>query len=161
MDIDAEPDDAVQTSAGPRTALRPVSPARAPKLAAIVEVLSVLARSASSQEEVFDAISERARRLCAADAAQIHLVQEGLSLRRSPEGLNPEYLRFARAHPVPRSTGHHWSAGSAGPSAQQITDVLADPEYRRPDLQRRAGYRTILGAPMLIGDDVWGPLGLA
>ena len=47
------------------------------QLAAIVEVLSVLARSASSQEEVFDAVVDNARRLCGADVAQIHLLTDG------------------------------------------------------------------------------------
>ncbi len=40
----------------------------------------------------------------------------------------------------------------------QIPDVLADPSYRRQDAQRIAGYRTIIGAPMLFGEDVVGVL---
>jgi len=70
------------------------------QLAAIVEVLSVLARSASSQEEVFDTVVTNARRLCGADVAQIHLLTTGgLALAHSV-GLNEEYVRFAQSHPI-------------------------------------------------------------
>ncbi len=43
---------------------------------------------------------------------------------------------------------------------QQIADVLADPDYGRHDLQRVAGYRTTMGAPMLVDDEVVGALNL-
>src|SRR5262249_27207922 len=33
--------------------------------------------------------------------------------------------------------------------AVQIADVLADPEYAYPDLQKAAGFRTLLGVPIL------------
>ena len=41
---------------------------------------------------------------------------------------------------------------------QQIADVLGDAEYGRQDLQRLAGYRTLLAAPMMLGDEVVGAL---
>ena len=41
---------------------------------------------------------------------------------------------------------------------QQIEDVLADPDYRRTDFQRLGGYRTMMGAPMVVGDEVVGAL---
>ena len=43
---------------------------------------------------------------------------------------------------------------------QQIPDVLSDPEYGRQDLQRLGGYRTLLSAPMILGDEVVGVLGM-
>jgi signal transduction histidine kinase len=39
---------------------------------------------------------------------------------------------------------------------QQIADVLADPDYGAFDLQRVAGFRTTMGAPMLIDGEVVG-----
>ena len=45
-----------------------------------------------------------------------------------------------------------------GRRATQIRDVLADPDYGQQDAQRLAGYRTIMGAPMLLDDDVIGVL---
>ena len=43
---------------------------------------------------------------------------------------------------------------------QQIPDVLSDPEYGRQDLQRLAGFRVLLSAPMLLGDEVVGVLSM-
>ena len=43
---------------------------------------------------------------------------------------------------------------------QQIEDVLADPDYGRQDLQRLAGFRILLSAPMLLGDEVVGVLSM-
>ena len=42
--------------------------------------------------------------------------------------------------------------------ATQITDVLADPDYGLTDAQRVAGYRTIMGVPMLLDGEVVGVL---
>ena len=41
---------------------------------------------------------------------------------------------------------------------QQIPDVLSDADYGRQDLQRLAGYRTLLSAPMILEDEVVGVL---
>ena len=43
-------------------------------------------------------------------------------------------------------------------TTQQIADVLADPDYGRHDLQRVGGFRTTMGAPMLLDDEVVGAL---
>jgi signal transduction histidine kinase/ActR/RegA family two-component response regulator len=42
--------------------------------------------------------------------------------------------------------------------ASQINDVLTDPNYGRQDAQRIAGYRTVMGAPMLLKGDSIGVL---
>jgi signal transduction histidine kinase len=42
----------------------------------------------------------------------------------------------------------------------QIPDVLEDAEYGRDDLQRRAGFRTLLSTPMILEDEVVGVLSL-
>lgn len=127
-------------------------------LAATSEILAILGDSSAAAEEVFDAIVERARTLCRADAAQIHLIKgEAFVLARSA-GLSPEYLDFAATLPVPRDRTSLVGRVSLDRTTRQITDVLADPDYHRPDLQRRAGYRTILGAPMLVDDEVMGVL---
>src|SRR6476469_6066097 len=67
------------------------------QLAAIVEVLSVLAGSASSQEEVFDTVLNNARRLCGADVAQIHLLVDGALRLGRAVGINQEYVTFSVA----------------------------------------------------------------
>jgi GAF domain-containing protein len=128
------------------------------QLAAIVEVLSAFARSSSQQDEVFDAVVNNARRLCGADVAQIHLLtDEGLELAHNV-GVNPAYMEFAEAHPTPVGRNSLVGRVVLERATHQITDVLADPAYRSREYQRRGGFRTIMGAPMLIGDEVVGVL---
>ena len=128
------------------------------QLAAIVEVLSVLAGSASSQEEVFDTVLNNARRLCGADVAQIHLLVDGALRLGRAVGINQEYVTFSESHPTAVDRESLVGRVTVDRTTQQITDVLADPSYRLRENQRLAGFRTIMGAPMLIGDDAVGVL---
>lgn len=43
---------------------------------------------------------------------------------------------------------------------QQIPDVVADPGYGRLDLQRVAGFRTTMGAPLIVDDEVVGAMSI-
>ena len=45
-----------------------------------------------------------------------------------------------------------------GRKTEQIVDVLDDPDYGRYDLQRIAGFRTTIGSPLLLDDEVVGVL---
>ena len=152
MDVDADPD------RDRSTAFADAQPGPRAQLAAIVEVLSVLARSSSQQGKVFDAVVNNARRLCGADVAQIHLLtDEGLRIVHSV-GLNEAYMEFAQAHPIPVDRNGLTGRVVMDRKTHQITDVLADPDYRNREYQRRGGFRTIMGAPMLIADEVVGVL---
>jgi signal transduction histidine kinase/CheY-like chemotaxis protein len=128
------------------------------QLAATSQVLTALGRSASDLDAVLDTVVESARRLCRADVAQIHLLKHGIYRLASSSGLSPELAAYILDHPIlpDRST----LVGRVGLDrrAQQITDVLADPEYGRLDAQRIQNYRTIMGAPMLLDGDVVGVL---
>ena len=98
VDIDAEPGDASQhaQASSPFDA----QPGPRAQLTAIVEVLSVLARSSSSQEEVFDAVLGNARRLCGADVAQIHLLSQRFLRLGRALGVKPEYVALSEANPT-------------------------------------------------------------
>lgn len=131
---------------------------REEQLAATSEILAILGMASAGEAEVFDAIVERARRLCRADVAQIHTVRgEVFSLARSV-GMSPEFLDLSITHPIPRDRKGLVGRVSLDGTTQQIADVLADPEYDRPDFQRLGGIRTILGAPMVVDDEVVGVL---
>jgi hypothetical protein len=107
---------------------------------------------------VFNAIVERARRLCWADAATIHIATEHNFTMVHSVGLRPDYLELASREPVPRDrTSLVGRVGMDG-RTQQIVDVLADPDYNRPEFQSKSGIRTIMGAPMIVEDDVVGVL---
>jgi signal transduction histidine kinase/ActR/RegA family two-component response regulator len=128
------------------------------QLAATSKILSVLARSSSVQDDVFDAIIENARHLCRAQVSQIHVVNgDTYSLARAV-GASAEVVEFMARHPIARDRGTLVGRVSVDRSTQQIADVLADPDYGRQDFQRLGGYRSIMGAPMLVDEDVVGVL---
>jgi signal transduction histidine kinase/DNA-binding response OmpR family regulator len=128
------------------------------QLAATSEILAILGAASAGEDQVFDAIVERARRLCRADVAQIHTVRgERFSLARSV-GMSPEFLDLSLTHPIPRDRKGLVGRVSLDGTTQQIEDVLADPDYDRPEFQRLGGIRTILGAPMTVDGEVVGVL---
>jgi signal transduction histidine kinase/DNA-binding response OmpR family regulator len=128
------------------------------QLAATSEILGILAVSSSTPEDVFSAIVERARGLCFAEVAEIHLEQGDAFVLAASAGLSPEYEAFSTGVRFPRDRTSLVGRVSLDRATQQITDVLADPEYHRFDLQERGGYRSVLGAPMRIDDEVVGVL---
>ena len=128
------------------------------QLRATREVLRTLGRSGSSLDEVFQTVVESAKQLCRGDVAQMHLTA-GATYRLAWEsGLTEEYMAFAAEHPI--SADRRTLVGRVGIDrrAQQIADVLADPEYGATDAQRLGRYRSIIGAPMLVDDEVIGVL---
>ena len=128
------------------------------QLAATSEILSLLGAVSGGQDEVFHAIVERARRLCRADVAQIHIVHGDVYRLARSVGLSPELSALNNTNPIHRDRTSLIGRVSLDGSTQQIVDVLADPEYNSPDFQRLGGYRSILGAPMLVDDEVVGVL---
>src|SRR5882672_1860903 len=120
------------------------------QLAATSEVLAVIGRSASDLEGVLETVVKSARKLCGADAGQVLLVDGDRYRLVYGSGMTPEYREYIANNPLvlDRKT----LAGRVGLDrrATQITDVLADPDYGRPDAQRVAGFRTIMGVPMLV-----------
>ena len=111
------------------------------------EALVALGRSAGDPNTVLTTIVESARRLCPSQAVHLYLLEDGIyrliksvGCRRSQSTTSP-------------STRCRWTAtrlvGRVGldRTTQQITDVLADPDYGRKDLQRVAHFRTTMAAP--------------
>ncbi|MCU0302057.1 MAG: GAF domain-containing protein, partial [Candidatus Nanopelagicales bacterium] len=128
------------------------------QLRATREVLRTLGRSGSTVDEVFRTVVESAKRLCRGDVAQMHLTA-GATYRLAREsGLSEEYMAFMAEHPI--AADRRTLVGRVGIDrrAQQIADVLADPDYGAIDAQRLGRFRSIIGAPMLVDDEVIGVL---
>jgi signal transduction histidine kinase/DNA-binding response OmpR family regulator len=128
------------------------------QLAATSEILSVLGVSTAGEADVFDAVVLRARRLCRADAAQIYTLHAHEFRLDHAVGLSPAFVELATRVPVPRDRTSLIGRVGLDGVTQQIVDVLADPDYNRPEFQRLGGYRTIMGAPMIVEDEVVGVL---
>jgi signal transduction histidine kinase/DNA-binding response OmpR family regulator len=127
-------------------------------LAATSEVLAVIGRSASDLEGVLETVVESARKLCGADTGQIFLVDEDRYRLAYGSGMTAEYREFAANTPVLLDRGTLVGRVALDRQATQITDVLADPDYLWTDAQRMAGFRTIIGVPMLLDGGVVGVL---
>ena len=124
------------------------------------EILQALGRERGS-DQILETIVDRARRLCHADVCQLYLLDDGaFRLSRITGTFPEEFGRYAPDHPVQPSRATLVGRVALDRRTQQIDDVLADPEYGRPDLQRLAGFRTLMSAPMLLGDEVVGVLSM-
>ena len=104
------------------------------------EVLAALGRHASDPDAVLGTIVESARRLCRAQAAQIYLLDGDvyrLSRRSRTDGRDTATTSAS----TPSTRTADVSVGRVGLDrrTQQITDVLADPDYGRagPAADRR------------------------
>ncbi len=130
------------------------------QLTATSEVLAVIGRSASHLEAVLETVVESARKLCGADAGLVFLVAGERYRFAYGTGMTSEYRELITNNPVVLDRRSLAGRVVLDRRATQITDVLADPDYGRSDAQRAAGYRTIMGVPMLLDDEAVGVLQL-
>jgi transcriptional regulator with GAF, ATPase, and Fis domain len=128
------------------------------QLVATCEVLGVIGRSASDLEGVLETVVESARKLCGADAGQVFLVDGDRYRLVHDSGTTAEYREIIDSNPVVLDRGTLVGRVGLDRRPTQITDVLADPDYGLADAQRVAGYRTIMGVPMLLEGEVVGVL---
>ena len=128
------------------------------QLEAVNEVLSAIGLSAGDPDMVLTTIVESARRLCRTQAAHLYLLEDGFYRLIKAVGLSEESIRYIAEHPMPVDRETLIGRVGLDRTTQQIADVLADPDYGRHDLQRVAGFRTTMGAPMLVDDEFVGVL---
>ncbi len=121
-------------------------------------VLTAMGRSASDLDLVFGAIVDSARRLCRADAAVLSLVDGPHYRLARTSGVSAAYLQHMIDHPYRRDGESLHGRLGLERRALQINDVLADPEFGRQDAQQIEGFRSTMGSPMMLDDEVIGVL---
>jgi two-component system, NtrC family, sensor kinase len=123
---------------------------------ATAEVLKVITRSTFNLQNVLDTLVESATRLCDAQDALIFLPSGNVYHAAARYGFTPEYHQYIGSNPIEIDRGSVVGRTVIDKQLVHISDVLSDPDYTRFDAQKIAGYRAVLGAPMLREGNVVG-----
>jgi two-component system, NtrC family, sensor kinase len=126
------------------------------ELTATGDVLKIISRSPVDLKTVLDTLVEAVARLCRADQAVVWRQRDHFYHLVAWHGLSKEAKEFVLAHPF--ASGRGTASGRAALERRtiQIADALQDPEYTYLEGQKIQGYRTLLGVPLLRGDELIG-----
>jgi GAF domain-containing protein len=113
------------------------------------EVLGVISRSPTDVQPVLDALVQAAARLCEADFAIIRRRDGDAYPVAASVGLSPQqHEQFARYTTTP-DRGTIFGRAIVEGRAIHIPDLLADPEFTRPQVQQVANVRAGIGVPLI------------
>ena len=136
--------------------------------AATREILQVINRSRDDYGPVFDAILDRASRLCEAPLAYLHLCNpERTHLEIAAHiGATPRFVEFLKQNPLPLDQSLAVSARAVlKKKIVQTADLTQDRLYKdrnphRVQAVEVEGIRSLLNVPLVAGDDAVGAIAL-
>ena len=116
---------------------------------ATADVLKVISRSSFDLQAVFETLVQSAAQLCEADMASLHRPSVKGYQRVASRGFSPELDAFMKDKVIEPGRGTTGGRALLEGKIIHIPDVLSDPDYTLLEAQRIAGFRTMLGVPLL------------
>ncbi|HXD13225.1 MAG TPA: GAF domain-containing protein, partial [Xanthobacteraceae bacterium] len=128
---------------------------------ATAEVLSVINASRGDLQPVFQAMVEKARRLCDADAGHLALPVGDDYRSVAVSAMSPEMTRLIQSISYAPGRGTAIGRALAERRPVQISDIGADSEHVGRQAAHEGFIRTILGVPLLRQGEAIGAFGLS
>lgn len=129
------------------------------RIEAVSDILRALSRSAMRLQPILDQIVEAASRLGRADSCLVWLVDGELLRLSASQGAPQDAVDYQRSHPHTAEPGSCTGRVALTKKPVHIPDVDADPDYTYSGSQRH--YRTLLGLPILVEEELVGVFGLS
>ena len=116
---------------------------------ATADVLKVISRSAFDLQAVLDTLATSATQLCELQSAIIRRRVEDDYPVAATYGLSPQQREHLERYSTKPSRGSTYGRAIIEGRTVHIPDVLADPEFQRPDQPRATGIRAAVAVPLL------------
>jgi GAF domain-containing protein len=116
---------------------------------ATADVLKVISRSTFDLQAVLDTLTESAARLCEADMAGITRPSDRGFYYATNYNFPADWLEFTKNIVMTAGRGSVVGRTLLDGKITHVEDVTSDPDYTFREEQRKGGYRTLLGVPLL------------